>query len=50
MRTEDAALRFVLCVQALPQGVRGDSIIPMVRVPFGDSVNRPIARVEVLMG
>jgi hypothetical protein len=43
-------LRFVVCVQALPQRVRGDGVIPMVRMPLGNSLNRPIARVEMLVG
>src|SRR5262249_47620342 len=30
--------------------MRGDGVVLMVRVPLGDSLNRPIARVEMFMG
>jgi hypothetical protein len=37
-------------VQALPQHMRGDPVVPMIRMPLGDGVDGPGAGVEVLVG
>src|SRR5215212_2533039 len=44
-----SGLRFMLCAQALPQGVRSDGVIPMVRVPLSNCVDRPVASIKMLM-